>query len=116
MVQQGATWDKKHTARSGYSKGTACDHCGQDDADFAHVSWHCPALHDVRQKAIVKFCPGLKPEMLHPAMLYGIAPAMSPLHYCINWGTTLDHVQDDNIKRCLGIARCIKTNCEQRAK
>ena len=26
MVQQGATWDKKHTAKSGYSTSSKCDH------------------------------------------------------------------------------------------
>ena len=47
MVQQGATWDKEHTARSGYTEGTQCDHCGEQGADFAHVAWRRPALHDI---------------------------------------------------------------------
>ena len=38
MVQQVATWDKKHTTKRGHTTTTACDHCGEEDADVAHVS------------------------------------------------------------------------------
>ena len=102
MSEQGATWDKNHTTKSGYSNDTGCDHCGMMNADFAHVTWRCPALDEARQNCINKFCPGLTADMLHPAMLYGIAPAMSPLHDRTFWGS-IPNPDNEAINKVLGV-------------
>ena len=44
--------------------------------------------------------------MLHPAILYEIAPALSPVYNRTFWGSELQNT-GDNIKKVLGVGRTI---------
>ena len=46
MVQQGAAWDRTITAKTGYRENSACECCGDADADITHIIWHCRCFAD----------------------------------------------------------------------
>ena len=93
MIQQGATWDKALIAKLGVSEQVGCDHCGAPRVTFDHL-WDCPALQAERDQAINEHLPGLHVDALHPAIRFGIAPAMSVSHNHSFWGSTVDGLSD----------------------
>ena len=80
LIQQGAAWARVMTNRTGYTQDDKCPHCGVLHATFILVIWFCRKLAEKRKEYMDRIVPGLTPDMLHDAMLYGIAPIMKPFH------------------------------------
>ena len=106
VVQQGASWDKKHTAKAGTTTTTVCDLCGHAECDIVHIIWKCPALEPERTAIIHQLLPGLQIEFLHNAMFYGIAPAMAPFHCLSFWGSNISQANEATQKH-LGVGKIL---------
>ena len=56
-------------------------------ATIIHIIWFCEKLADFRKTYLGKIGEGISPEMLHGAMVYGIAPILKPFAHLSIWGS-----------------------------
>ena len=100
--------NRNQSAAYGFHDENKCQHCGEPKATFAHVLWTCPSLQTQREECLNKLLPGINASMLHPAMLFGIAPSMTATHDTTFWGRSANDLFG-RTKKLLGVGDILTT-------
>lgn len=97
--QTAPTCGKQVFSAIGHTSDSICDICGEEGHSMIHAAWCCQALKHKRSEADEDIA-NIPLHIIPQAILYGIAPAMSPHHELTYWGDRLDEADiDESIQK-----------------
>lgn len=112
-VQTHGGWGKTKLANIGVVQSNNCDLCGASFHDVDHSIWTCKALQKDRIEADPELA-AIDPDLLHPAIRRGIAPAMGIKPEATYWGDAIKDGVDDETRKLLGARLAPMECCEAR--